>query len=465
MMAFLGVALIASAVYLMAERKKKKDAEENVSKKRTLLRVLEAGPQDDAYKKELMDDRDAVKKNYKRILASISEWNDYSIEALSIDDIVRICSEDIGYDVGRKAVEKWIEKKKLKAFKSPRYNKKTKEGMYVFRTDFQKFIDDAKEDKLIGVVPEGFVEKLIGAKTIHIIKAPGIVLSEMQTVQSNLVKHAKKKHVILGKPAEAITFTDNIGKGKEEPPKPTDDLIAIQKQLSAVRDIMYLLMESEVIEIRDITKNLGEKSVMKTEFFSAQEFEVSFVATYPSIARFLKMLLEPKKRPVQVDGSDAPERLPRNLFVVSDIMYESHEIEQEKKMSQWYREKEKIEKERMRREKEEGLRMRRDGRTGTTGTGRSHYGAGGSGYGADRSGYGMSVVTGTRLPPRPNFMDDEEYRRWQDKMNERDGDITVGRRPQHNILKVTMKIWFVDLRGEVTGENPKKRRGVRLGIR
>ena len=418
-MGLLVAALIASFVYWWIERGNTVKASQTLqSMQGAHNRLKQSDPTQDHV--ELLETvREDVKETYKEILKTLITWNDYRADAIGVDDIREICRDDIGYkDIKESTIRKWIDEKKLKAFSTP------DGSYYVLRKDFEEFLSTVKKSTPDEGYPKEFIEKVLTSSTkVHISETPTLFLGNLQTLQKELENFAKKKNVTLGKQALLLSFDKFLTEAK--PPEAEEDLLQLIKQRSAVRDIMYLMIESGVFEIQNIimTSTLPE-NIRKTDFFVARDFEVTFVTTYPAIARFLNMILDPRKELVTV-GRGVREFLPRNLYVVTDILYKSEEAEMEMKRKQEY--------ETRRRQMEEARR---------TPTGPTY------------NPYDMPVVVSRVRGYMRSASDTDEFEKYHKKMALRDAMTKElpGRRPKHNVLKVIMTISFVDLTGDVTGE-------------
>ena len=416
-MVVLLIALIGSAYSYMQEKGKLNTAQETQESKQgeydTLLRSDPTEEHIEALEAVRLD----VEETYQEILKTLSSWNDYATEAIGSSEILACCRDEIGYkEIEESAIRKWIDDKKLKSFQAP-------DGRYfVLREDLEDFLAEVRKSKPGEYFPEDFVEGAISSTTkLHLTETPTLFLGNLQKLQREITTFAKKKDVPLQEQVEFLSFPDLL-RG-DEPPK--GELLPLIKQRSAVRDIMYLLIQSGVFEIQGITMTKGSKSdTTKTSSFSVHDFEVTFVATYPAIARFMNMLLSPQKEYITVSGG-AKEALPRNFFVITDILYKSEEAELEAERKKEYEEK-KANEERAKQEMSAAsyaLYIRRNPSTTTSYTPKA----------------------------------DSEFAKYHKKMESQDKktEKMEGRRPRHNVLKVVMKISFVDLTGEITGEKPR----------
>ena len=416
-MVVLVIALIGSAYSYMLEKGKLIEAQNIQDEKQGEYDTLLRSDPTEEHVKMLEAVRLDVEDTYQEILKTLSNWNDYATEAIGTSEILACCRDEIGYkEIEESAIRKWIDDEKLKSFQAP-------DGRYfVLREDFEDFLAEVRKSRPGQYFPEDFVEGAISSTTkLHLSETPTLFLGNLQKLQREITTFARKKDVPLKEQVELLSFPKLLGGNKP----PTGALLPLIKQRSAVRDIMYLLIQSGVFEIQGIAMTKGRDSdTTKTSFFSVHDFEVTFVATYPAIGRFMNMLLSPQKEYITVSGG-AKEALPRNFFVITDILYKSEEAELETERQEEYENQKAIE-ERARREMSPAS------------------------YASYRR---RKPSTATSYTPKA----DSEYNKYYKKINaqyEKTKEM-AGRRPKHKVLKVVMKISFVDLTGEITGEKPR----------
>jgi len=334
-------------------------------------------------------------------------------------------------------VRTWIDNKKLNAFQSPGGESGK---YYVKRVDFDKFLQEVPDFPPGDEMPAGFIAGVVNAKSPPgVLESPKIFMGTLSTLQTNLTDLAKSRRVNIEKRAEMLSFQKFLG--RDEPPEEEgEELIPLIKQRSAVRDIMFLLLNSKVYEITDIRKSSNPDEDKATGgSYSTMEFEVTFIATYPKIATFIESILMPDT--IAQTGPDPKkvEQLPKNMFVIRDITYESEEKQLEKQLQEEYQ--------RSLRDEETRARAAESATTPSASTVYDPYRSGMYG--------GMTplVTAPRRTTTRTTGM--EDYREIENAMTRYADQKLPGRRPRYNLLKVTMKIVFVDLSGEITGEESK----------
>jgi hypothetical protein len=128
---------------------------------------------------------------------------------------------------------------------------------------------------------------------------------------------------------------------KINPPRPDEeDMLQLQRELSAATDIAQLLVASNVYSIdlmsrrenalmeegASTTVRLGLETTttrrtvrLKADLYDTVPFRVRFTCTYPALAQFMKTLVTPDKLPVR--GFEGTVKRPKNLFVINDFWY------------------------------------------------------------------------------------------------------------------------------------------------
>lgn len=425
------VVFIGSIVYFVMEKNMTKKAiAEKEAKDGALTRLSSIDPSKE-HVKLLEAAKVDAKQTYEDIVKLLVTWKDYNIESAGVSDIVAFIRDNVGYkDIKESTVRKWIADKKLKSFEAP------DGSSYVMRPDLEAFFDEMRKSKGSDDIPQELIDALIAStEKVFISEKPAIFLSKLEDLQNQIKAFAKNKDVIIKDQAQAIYLSFDKYLMDKKPPAATEDLIPLIKQRNAVRDIMLLLIESGVYEIHSIQYLTGTSNERKSDFYVARDFEVKFAATYPAIARFMNMILSPEKREVTF-APGMTDLLPRNMFVITDIMYKSEEAETElKRRSDWEQKK----------KSEEDRKKISDTFTTKTGAVYNPYEAG-------------------MMPKDPRFSttgstgETDDFSKYKAKMA-REKKMTedmVGRRPEHTVIVVTMTISFVDLIGtELTGEPVK----------
>ncbi len=152
-----------------------------------------------------------------------------------------------------------------------------------------------------------------------------------------LAAAAADKKIRIDPNAEYLGFDEY----QVTPPRPDEeDMIQLQRELSAATDIAQLLVASNVHSIDSMSRResaLMEEGTsttlrvgmdttaarrrvrLKADLYDTVPFRVQFTCTYPALTQFMKSLITPNKVPLR--EFQRAVRRPRNTFVINDFWY------------------------------------------------------------------------------------------------------------------------------------------------
>ena len=155
-----------------------------------------------------------------------------------------------------------------------------------------------------------------------------------------LAASAADRKIRIDPKAEYLGFDEY----KVTPPRPDEeDIIQLQKELSAATDIAQLLIASNVntidyfarrenalmeegassLSIRagleTTTTARRSRARLKADLYDTVPFRVRFTCTYPGLAQFMRALVTPRKIRVREFGQTVVR--PRNFLVINDFWY------------------------------------------------------------------------------------------------------------------------------------------------
>jgi hypothetical protein len=160
---------------------------------------------------------------------------------------------------------------------------------------------------------------------------------------------AKARQIIIGPKAKYLGFDEYA----VTTPGPEENILQLQKELSAATDIIQLLIVSDVYSIdlmarregalveegrgssefryeADLGTSIGKRRP-GVDFYDTVPFRVQFSCTYPSLAFFQRSLITPGK--VAVDEDGILVKRPRNFLVVNDLCFRDKGVEGESQLS------------------------------------------------------------------------------------------------------------------------------------
>ncbi|MDP2896346.1 MAG: Amuc_1100 family pilus-like protein [bacterium] len=154
-----------------------------------------------------------------------------------------------------------------------------------------------------------------------------------------LAASALDRKIRIDPKAEYLGFDEY----KVTPPRPgEEDIIQLQRELSAATDIAQLLIASNVhtisymarrdsalmeegasnISVRvgmEATTGRRARTRVKADLYDTVPFRVRFTCTYPALAQFMRALVTPGKITVKEFGQTL--RRPRNFLLINDFWY------------------------------------------------------------------------------------------------------------------------------------------------
>jgi hypothetical protein len=171
-------------------------------------------------------------------------------------------------------------------------------------------------------------------------------LGKMYTTIGTVLTSAEAKQILIAARAKNLGFDDLV----EVPPTPDDDIVQLQRELSAATDIAQLLIASDVYSIdimarrEDALMEEGQSGPTtgriatdaaasrrrrrpKVDLYDTVPFRVRFTCKYPSLAAFQKSLITQEKTRVQEAGRW--ELRPKNFLVVNDLWYKVRDIDKD----------------------------------------------------------------------------------------------------------------------------------------
>ncbi len=280
---------------------------------------------------------------------------------------------------------------------------------------------------------------------------PHIFLGDLQTLASKIRDYAQKQGIPLSDKARFIGYEEYLREGI--PPVADADFIQLQKERSAIRDIMALLIHNEVEGIEEIVRlspatagpTTGGASgymggaTQTSSLYKTIPFLVKFYCTYPALANFQKSLVSPTKVPTPLGT------VPNNYLIIQELSYVAVSAleEQEAEMA-----------------KKAAMSAAERSSTSSTTT-----------RGSMRPPTG-SMSRGTRSTS-PSIRDWSPYiplsrqgrttystgsmRTARESRKKKEEKPMIGRYPQYNLLTVTMKIDMIDFNSELTGIEEQKK--------
>lgn len=154
-----------------------------------------------------------------------------------------------------------------------------------------------------------------------------------------LAASAADRKIRVDPKAEYLGFDEY----KVTPPRPDEeDIIQLQKELSAATDIAQLLIASNVNTIdymarrenalmeegassltyrpgMELTTARRARTRVKADLYDTIPFRVRFTCTYPALAQFMRALVTPRKVRVKEFGQTVVR--PKNFLVINDFWY------------------------------------------------------------------------------------------------------------------------------------------------
>jgi hypothetical protein len=174
-----------------------------------------------------------------------------------------------------------------------------------------------------------------------------IFVGDLRTTVGIVATAAARKQIVIDAKARNLGFDEF----ERVAPGPEEDILQLQRELSAVTDIAMLLIASDVYSIDYmarwdealgeegqtgvVMRGAGEATTItparrrrsKLDMYDTVPFRVKFTCKYPSLATFMRSLSAPKG--VVVEQGERKVTLPRNFLVVNDLRFRVKEAREE----------------------------------------------------------------------------------------------------------------------------------------
>lgn len=174
-----------------------------------------------------------------------------------------------------------------------------------------------------------------------------IFVGDLRTTVGIIAVNAAKKQIVITSAAKNLGFDEFATFA----PGPEEDMLQLQRELSAATDIAQLLIASDVYTIDLVARREqaqmeegqtspgaivpGEfattpsrRKSRKLDLYDVVAFRVKFTCKYPSLASFMRSLSTPRKTVVEEAGRRVNR--PKNFLVINDLRFRVKQTDQER---------------------------------------------------------------------------------------------------------------------------------------